>query len=84
VTERAPRRRQAMTRCPLRMRHWRIAFGTTGMRTPVCCYCGSPNPKPLSGREWGELLDWSRTASVGSYVRAAIEEHERAQAGDRD
>ena len=66
------------SRCPGRMRHWRIAFGTVGLRTPVCIYCGSPNPKPLTDDEWRELIDWSRLQQVGSRVRAAIEAHEAA------
>jgi hypothetical protein len=49
------------------------------MRTPVCVYCGSPNPNPLSEQEWGELLDWSRSHGVGEHVRAAI----RARGAER-
>jgi len=71
-------------RCPHRARHWRIAFGTVGLRTPVCVYCGSPNPRPLTDQEWGELLDWSRIASVGDHVRTAIEEHLRANSETGD
>lgn len=71
------------SRCPGRVRHWRIAFGTVGLRTPVCVYCGSPNPKPLTDLEWRELIAWSRNAAVGDRVRAAIEARE-AEAVARD
>lgn len=63
-------------RCPGRVRHWRIAFGTVGMRTPVCVYCGSPNPKPLTENEWAELIDWGNHYRVGDHVRTAIEQHQ--------
>ena len=63
------------TRCPGRVRHWRIAFRTVGLRTPVCVYCGSPNPRPLSEGEWGDLLHWAADNSVGDHVRSAIEAH---------
>lgn len=63
-----------MDRCP-RRRHWRIALGTVGMRTPVCIDCGSPNPKPLTEDEWVQLIDWSRDHYVGDHVRTAIEAH---------
>lgn len=65
-------------RCPGRARHWRIAFGTVGMRTPVCVYCGDPNPKPLTDAEWADLIDLSRHRSVGDHVRTAIEAREAA------
>ena len=67
-------------RCPHRARHWRIAFGTVGLRTPVCVYCGSPNPKPLTDDEWAALIDWSQMAAVGDHVRTAIEGRQREQA----
>lgn len=62
--------------CPGRGRHWRIAFRTVGLRTPVCVYCGDPNPKPLTDLEWQDLIDWSRTRHVGDHVRTAIEARE--------
>ncbi len=62
-----------MSACPGRFRHWRIAFRTVGLRTPVCVFCGSPNPKPLADWEWDELIGWSKHQSVGDYVRSAIE-----------
>jgi hypothetical protein len=65
--------------CPGRARHWRIAFRTVGMRTPVCVYCGSPNPKPLSEEEWASLLDWSADNRVGRHVAEAIEEYQEAR-----
>jgi hypothetical protein len=65
----------------LRVRHWRIAFGTVGMRAPVCCYCGSPNPVPLTDNEWAELIDWSRHHSTGDHVRTAIEAHQAVTSG---
>lgn len=67
-----------MSRCTGRARHWRIAFGTVGLRTPVCVYCGSPNPRPLKDWEWHELLYHASEHSVGDHVRTAIEERERA------
>jgi hypothetical protein len=60
--------------CPGRVRHWRIAFNTVGLRTPVCVFCGSPNPKPLNEYEWGALIDWARDHSVGDHVWTALEE----------
>ena len=63
-----------MSRCPGRARHWRIAFRTVGLRTPVCVYCGSPNPRPLKEYEWGDLIDWARDHSVGDHVRTALEQ----------
>lgn len=61
-------------RCPARARHWRIALGTVGLRTPVCVYCGSPNPKPLKDWEWDELIDWHENSRrQGLWVSAAIE-----------
>lgn len=65
-----------MARCIGRYRHWRIAFGTVGMRTPVCVYCGSPNPKPLTDDEWAQLIHLSTLRSVGDHVRTAIEARE--------
>jgi|HubBroStandDraft_2_1064218.scaffolds.fasta_scaffold02398_20 hypothetical protein len=65
-------------RCPGRYRHWRVARGTVGMRTPVCVCCGSPNPNPLTEDEWAQLLDWARYHNVGDYVRTAIEKRETA------
>jgi hypothetical protein len=62
--------------CPGRFRHWRIAIGTVGLRTPVCVYCGSPNPKPLSATEWRELIDWAENMPVGDHVQAAIKERQ--------
>jgi len=59
--------------CPNRGRHWRTAFGTVGLRTPVCVYCGSPNPRPLADWEWDELIGWASDHSVGDHVRTAIE-----------
>ena len=59
--------------CPGRARHWRTAFGAVGMRTPVCVYCGSPNPRPLADWEWEDLINWARERSVGDHVRTAIE-----------
>jgi hypothetical protein len=71
------------TRCRGRARHWRIAFGTVGLRTPVCVYCGDPNPKPLTDQEWAELIYYSTTVrnAGGQYVRAAIEAREAEKAG---
>lgn len=66
------------TRCPGRGRHWRTAIGTVGLRTPVCVWCGSPNPRPLTDHEWEALIDWSRISSVGDHVRTAIEAHKAA------
>jgi hypothetical protein len=60
-------------RCPGRMRHWRIVPRTIGIRAPVCIYCGSPNPRPLSEGEWATLIDWANHYNVGAHVRAAIE-----------
>jgi len=37
-------------------------------------FCGSPNPKPLTEREWGDLIDWARDHSIGDHVRTALEE----------
>jgi hypothetical protein len=68
-----------MSRCPGRARHWRIAWRTVGLRTPVCIFCGSPNPRPLTECEWSDLIDWSQDHGVGDYVRSAIEA--RAAAG---
>jgi hypothetical protein len=62
-----------VARCPGRMRQWRIAFGTVGLRTPVCVFCGSPNPRPLTEAEWRDLADWARDHSVGDHVRTALE-----------
>jgi hypothetical protein len=59
--------------CPGRARHWRVAFGTVGLRTPVCVFCGSPNPRPLADWEWEDLTDWSQNHRVGDHVKAAIE-----------
>ena len=69
------------SRCPGRMRHWRIAYGTVGMRTPVCTECGSPNPKPLSEFEWRDLIGWASQpgVNVGDHVRTAIEAYEAAR-----
>lgn len=62
-----------MNRCPGRARHRRIAWGTVGLRTPVCVYCGSPNPRPLTRCEWDDLADWINSgANVGEHVRAAM------------
>jgi hypothetical protein len=44
------------------------------MRTPVCIFCGSPNPRPLSEDEWLTLIDWANHYNVGLRVRTAIEE----------
>lgn len=65
-------------RCTGRARHWRTAPGFVGMRTPVCVYCGSPNPKPLSEDEWEYLIGWANERSVGHHVRAAIDRHQAA------
>lgn len=46
---------------------------TVGMRAPVCLFCGSPNPKPLSDDEWNEVIGWAEDYQVGQHVRAAIE-----------
>jgi len=73
-----------MTRCRDRARHWRIAFGTVGLRTPVCVYCGSPNPKPLADHEWEALIEHSREFNVGDHVRTAIEAHEAQHGEVRD
>jgi hypothetical protein len=62
--------------CPGRHRHWRIAFGAVGMRTPVCVFCGSPNPRPLDDDEWFQLADWARDHKLGAHVTAALAEHE--------
>jgi hypothetical protein len=62
-----------VTRCPGRGRHWRIAWRTVGLRTPVCLYCGSANPRPLTEAEWADLIDWAEHYSVGDHVRVAIE-----------
>ena len=64
-----------MNRCPGRGRHWRVAFGSIGIRTPVCVYCGSPNPRPLTDQEWRELIGYAKTRSLGDHVRSAIEAH---------
>ena len=69
-------------RCPGRVRHWRIAFGCVGLRTPVCVYCGDPNPRPLTDDEWQDLIEWSRVANVGDHVRSAIEQREASRAQD--
>lgn len=39
------------------------------MRAPVCIYCASPNPRPLTEAEWGDLIDWARNHPVGALVR---------------
>jgi hypothetical protein len=60
-------------RCPGRARHWRIALGTVGTRTPVCVFCGSPNPKPLSKEEWARLIGYAQAGGrPGRLVEAAI------------
>lgn len=64
------------SRCPGRMRHWRIVQFTVGMRAPVCIFCGSPNPRPLTEAEWREVIGWANHHQVGSKVRAAIEQHQ--------
>jgi hypothetical protein len=64
-------------RCRDRYRHWRIAWGTVGMRTSVCVYCGSPNPKPLDDDERAQLIDRARHYNVGDHVRTAVEERLR-------
>lgn len=56
-----------------RARCWPIAFGTVGMRTPVCVYCGSPNPRPLAEHEWAELADWATDHNVGKHAKAALD-----------
>jgi hypothetical protein len=66
------------TRCQCRARHWRIAFGTVGLRTPVCVYCGSPNPRPLADWEWDDLIGWSQDHNVGDHARSAIEARQAA------
>jgi len=66
--------------CRGRARHWRIAFGTVGLRTPVCVYCGSPNPKPLTDYEWDDLIGWSQDHNVGDAVRTAIEARQQQPA----
>lgn len=71
-----------MTACPGRYRHWRIAWRTVGLRTPVCLYCGSPNPRPLTDGEWADLIDWAEHYSVGDHVRAAIEARQAQRAAD--
>lgn len=48
------------------------------MRTPVCVYCGSPNPQPLSDWEWMRLMDWAQVHQVGNHVLAAIEARKAA------
>jgi hypothetical protein len=60
------------------MRHWRIVPRTVGIRAPVCIYCGSPNPRPLSKDEWITLIDWANHYNVGIRCRTAIEEREAA------
>jgi hypothetical protein len=67
------------SRCPGRGRHWRIAPRTVGIRTPVCIYCGDPNPKPLTPGEWETLIDWADHYNVGSHVRTAIELYDRGE-----
>ncbi len=42
------------------------------MRSPVCIFCGSPNPRPLSDFEWEELIDWAEHYPVGEHIRTAI------------
>ncbi len=69
-------------RCRGRARHWRIAFGTVGLRTPVCVYCGSANPRPLAEWEWEDLIGWSQDHNVGDHVRSAIEAREISSAAD--
>lgn len=63
--------------CPGRARHWRIAPGTIGLRMPVCFYCGSPNPKPLTTEEWRELIAWwaeiERRRTSRGWITEAIE-----------
>jgi hypothetical protein len=66
-----------VSRCRDRARHWRIAWGTVGLRTPVCVYCGSPNPRPLKDWEWDDLIDWSQDHNVGDHVRSAIESRQK-------
>lgn len=65
-------------RCPGRVRHWRAVPGVVGYRAPVCVYCGSPNPRPLSEQEWKDLARLAGFHPVGDHVRTAIEERERA------
>lgn len=65
---------------PGRRRHWRVAFGTRGLRAPVCSYCGSPRRGGLSVREWRELLAWSECyPSLGEHVHQALREHQDEQ-----
>jgi hypothetical protein len=63
--------------CPGRVRHWRAVLGVTGYRAPACVYCGSPNPRPLSEREWADLIRIAAFHNVGDHVRTAIEERQR-------
>jgi hypothetical protein len=67
-------------RCPGRARHWRIAFGTVGLRSPVCVCCGSPNPKPLTDEEWAALIDYASLGNPGRRIREAIEARQAAPA----
>jgi hypothetical protein len=65
-----------------RARCWRIIGGTVGMRSPVCIYCGSPNPKPLADWEWAEVTDWYdhlRPGQGSKHVWAALAEHQKGE-----
>jgi hypothetical protein len=82
-----------MSPCPGRARHWRILPGTIGGRSPVCIYCGSPNPRPLTEDEWDEAIYMSYTYPSGSFavLMQALDEHtpgwrelERARVEARD
>jgi hypothetical protein len=62
-----------MGACGNRARHWRIVHATVGLRAPVCIFCGSPRPKPLTDDEWSDLISFARDHYVGDFVRSAIE-----------
>ncbi len=71
------------SRCPGRARHWRVAWGTVGVRRPVCIYCGSPNPRPLTEWEWEDLIMWSQDHSLGDHVRSAVKARQAEQEAAR-
>ncbi len=67
-------------RCPGHSRHW-FSFrsrqvGGTGVRSPVCVRCGSPNPNELTSDEWiglGELFP-EKYGETADQVRESIRE----------
>jgi hypothetical protein len=53
---------------------------TVGMRAPVCIYCGSPNPRPLTEAEWAEVIGWAEAYGTWPMIRKAIEEYKKDRA----